>query len=137
MGSGPLEAAFAGAPQRRLFYRLAARRTVGQRVEPGKLAAAAEFDQCYLLAFARLEPHGGAGRDIEMHAESSRAVEIERRIGLEEMIMAADLHRPVAGIDDLERCRAAAGMQFDFALERQDLARHAPVLRQRFLAGAD
>ena len=36
------------------------------------------------------------------------AVELERLVGFEEMVVAADLDRPVAGIDDLQRDLAAA-----------------------------
>ena len=34
---------------------------------------------------------------------AARAVEAQRRVGLEEVVVAADLDRPVAGVGDLER----------------------------------
>ena len=36
------------------------------------------------------------------------AVEFERLVGFEEVVVAADLHGPIAGVDDLQR-RLAAG----------------------------
>ena len=50
---------------------------------------------------ARLEAHRGAGGDVEPHAARLLAVELQRRIGFEEMIVRADLDRPVAGVGDL------------------------------------
>jgi hypothetical protein len=44
----------------------------------------------------RFEPHRGAGRDVEPHAAGFFPVELQRRIGLEEMIVRADLNRAIA-----------------------------------------
>ena len=64
-------------------------------------ALAAIGHEAHLAALARLEAHGGAGRDVEAHAARLRARSNEqRRIGLEEMVVAADLDRPVAGVGD-------------------------------------
>src|SRR5918992_5941450 len=54
----------------------------------------------YELDLARLpglEADRGAGRDVEAHAVGPLALEGERRVGLEEVIVRADLDRPVAG----------------------------------------
>src|SRR5579883_2083538 len=67
-----------------------------------------------------LEPHRGSGRDVEPVPARLLALELERRIGLEEMIVRADLDRPVAGVGDVERDRLAAGIELDFAVLRQD-----------------
>src|SRR6185437_11706969 len=45
-------------------------------------------------------------------------------VGLEEMIMRADLDRPVAGIGDLERHGGAAGVQLDVAALGDDFSRN-------------
>ena len=52
---------------------------------------------------AGLEAHRGAGGDVQPEAARGGAIEFERGIGLEEMIMRADLDRPVAGVRDFER----------------------------------
>src|SRR5579859_3419949 len=75
-----------------------------------------ERDQMNLAGLARLEPHRGAGGDIEPHAACFLAVEFQRRIGFEEMIVRADLDRAIAGVSDRERCRFAAGIEFDLAV---------------------
>ena len=69
-------------------------------VEPKDAARAADRDQLHLAPLARLKPHGGARRDIKPHAARRVAVKIQRRVGFGKMIVAADLHRPVAGVGD-------------------------------------
>ena len=79
-------------------------------------ALAGERDQLHVAGLAGLEAHRGAGGDVEPHAARLLAVELQRRIGLEEMIVRADLDRPVAGIGDRQRHRLAAGIEFDLAV---------------------
>src|SRR5271156_1060606 len=67
------------------------------------LAFAGESDEAHRSALAGLEADGGPRRNVEPEAARLRAVELERRVGLEEMVVGADLDRPVAGIRDLER----------------------------------
>ena len=55
-----------------------------------------------------------------MHAEGRIAVELERFVGLEEMIVAADLHRAVAGIGHPDAGLTPSGIQLDFALGGDD-----------------
>src|SRR5260370_15145324 len=81
-----------------------------------------EGDQRHLPALPRLEPHRGAGRDVEAHAAGFLAVELQRRIGLEEMIMRADLDRPVARVDDRELPARPAGISNDLAALGDDFA---------------
>ena len=85
-------------------------------------ARAAERDQPHLARLARLEPDRGAGGDVEPHPARRRAVEVERRVGLGEMIVRADLHRPVAGVGDGQRDRLAVGVQRDLAGGGKELA---------------
>ena len=91
----------------------------GEAVQPEQLAGAAELGEHHLLRLSGREAHGGACRNVEMHAEALRPVEIERLVGLEEMIVAADLDRPVAGIDHLQRRLAPSGIEFDLAVARR------------------
>src|SRR5260370_6481774 len=85
-------------------------------------ALARERDQLHVAGLAGLEAHRGAGGDIEPHAARLLAVELQRRIGLEEMVVRADLDRPVAGIGDRQRHRLAAGVEFDFSVLDEEFA---------------
>ena len=76
--------------------------------EADGLALAGERDEAHLAALAGLEADRRAGGNVEPEAARLGAVEFQRRIGLEEMIVRADLDRPVAGIGDFERDRLAA-----------------------------
>src|SRR3954465_6089337 len=72
--------------------------------------------QLHVAGLAGLEAHRRAGGDVEAHAARLLAVELQRRVGLEEMVMRADLDRPVAAVGDGERHRLAAGVEFDLAV---------------------
>src|SRR6202034_4458128 len=61
--SRALEAGVTRALQCRLAHRRVGGVAVGQRVEPGQFAPPTETDQRDLFALARLEAHGGAGRN--------------------------------------------------------------------------
>src|SRR6056297_3077144 len=71
-------------------------------VEAPDLALAAVGNEGDLAALAGLEADGRARRDVEPHAAGLVTVEGEGLVGLEEVVVAADLDRPVAGIGDLE-----------------------------------
>src|SRR5690554_3680761 len=80
----------------------------------------------YELHFAglpRLEAHGGAGGDVEPHAAGLLAVEAERRVGFEEVVMRTHLDRTVTGVRHLEGDPGGAGVEFDFARCGNHLAR--------------
>src|SRR5262249_48219699 len=79
-------------------------------------ALAGERNERDLARLPRFKAHRGAGGDIEPHAARLLAVEFQRRIGLGEVIMRADLDRPVAGIGDRLRHRLAAGVDLDLAV---------------------
>src|SRR3546814_439463 len=70
------------------------------RPESDHGTAAAIGDQRHLAALPRLEPHRRARRDIEALAVCRLPVEQQGGVGLREMILAADLDRPVAAIGD-------------------------------------
>ena len=67
---------------------------------PRMTRVAGDLHQPNGFGFARLEAHGRPGRNIEAFAVGLRAVKFQRGIGLDEMIMAADLNRTVAQIGD-------------------------------------
>ena len=71
-------------------------------------ALARQRDQLDRARLARLEAHRGAGRDVEPEAARRGAIEGQRRVGLEEVVVRADLDRPVAGVGDRQRDRRAA-----------------------------
>src|SRR3712207_3041306 len=77
------------APRSNLPHHLAAK-TVD-------LALARERHQRDLAGGAGLEADSRAGGDVEAHAARLVALEAQRRVGLEEVVVAADLDRPVAG----------------------------------------
>src|SRR6185312_10174240 len=77
---------------------------------------AGERDERHLARLPRLEAHRRAGGDGEPHAARLLPLELQGRIGLEEMIMRADLDRPVAGVGDSERHRLSPGIQLDLAV---------------------
>ena len=78
---------------------------------------ACDLDELHRLGFARLEPHRGAGGDVETFAVSQGAIKLERGIGLDEMVVAADLNRAVPEICHRQGRGLAAGVEFDFAVE--------------------
>ncbi len=55
-----------------------------------------ERHQRHVALLAGFEAHGGAGGDVEAHAARLVAVEHQAFVGLEEVVVAADLDRPVA-----------------------------------------
>src|SRR5262245_14446472 len=91
--SGIQKARGAGALDRCFLDALGMNRSVGQRIEAGYVPAPADRHQHHFLALARFETPGGAGGDVEAHAERSRAIECQRAVRFEEMKMAADLDR--------------------------------------------
>src|SRR6266852_3000313 len=83
---------------------------------------AAVSDEAHLARLARLEAHRGAGGDVEAEAPRLVALEAERRVGLEEMVMRAHLDRPVARIGDLKLDGRTARVQFDLGRLAGDFA---------------
>src|SRR5262249_37485555 len=90
--------------------------------EPVDRALAGERDQRDLAGLPRLEPHRRAGGDVEPHAARLSAIELQRRVGLEEMIVRAHLDRPVAGVRHRQRHGLAAGIEGDVAGLDEELA---------------
>src|SRR5437867_12024997 len=127
-----LEAALSGAPQAFRPAKLAADRSIGQPIQSEHLAAAAESDQGDLLAFARLEANRSAGGNVQMHPKCLLAIELQRPVGFEEMVVATDLDRAVARVDRHHCLAGAAGIDFDLSFGGNDLARLGAI-HLRFL----
>src|SRR5690348_11043025 len=72
-------------------------------VEAINQARALVRDQPNFTGLARLEAHSRSGRNVQAISKSSLPIERERRIGLSEMIMTADLNRSVASVGDSQR----------------------------------
>jgi hypothetical protein len=83
----------------------------------------AEGDQPHAAGLPRLEPHRGAGGDVEPAAARYATVEGQRRVGLGEVVMAADLNGPVPGVADLQLHAVRAGIQLDLARGGEEFTR--------------
>ena len=102
----------------RALYRSLSQRGIGycaadQAVAAVNHATTSKLGQLHFLFFARLKAHRRAGRMVKPQAERRGAIERERPIGFEEVVVAADLDGPVTGIFDDEAKRAAAGIRED------------------------
>ncbi len=99
-----------------------------QTIEAEDPARPGDRHELDLAGLAGLEADRRAGRNVEPAAAGRGAIERERRVGLEEVVVRADLHRTVAGVGDRERDRLAARVQGDLAVARDDFARdHADL----------
>ena len=74
-------------------------------------AGASEFGELYILFFTGLEADSCSCRNIESHAECRRAIERESAIGFKEVVVAADLDGPVAGVSDEQAERLSTGIR--------------------------
>src|SRR5262249_37515994 len=72
---------------------------------------------------ARLKTNGSSRRNVEPHTARLLAVELQRRICFEEMIVRADLNRPVAGVCDRQRDSLAALVEFNITLLDEEISR--------------
>src|SRR5262249_12955385 len=95
-----------------------------QGIEPVHHAASRVGDQPDLLGVARLKTRRSAAGKVEPHAVGLRAVEDQRLVHLEEVIMGTDLHRPVAGVVDGERDDGSPRVELEIRLVKQVLARN-------------
>src|SRR5215510_1952227 len=93
-------------------------------VEPIKQARALVGDQANFAGEARLEAHSCSRRNVQAIPKRSLSIKSEGRVGLSEMIMAADLNRSVACVGDTERYGRPILVQDDLASRRKNLARY-------------
>ena len=89
---------------------------------PGHDAGTDERDEVDVGDDPRLEAHGGAGRDVEAMAVCRRPIEGERRVGLGEVVVRADLDGTVARVLDPHRQHRTAGVDLDRVVGPGDLA---------------
>ena len=87
-------------------------------------ALAGQGDEFHLALVAGLEAHRVASGDVESKAMRRGAVKAQRSVRLEEVVVAADLDRPVAGVRDEHRFRLQPdiGLEGFIGFERKDFA---------------
>ena len=72
------------------------------------------------------------GGDVQPPATGGAAVKRQAGVGFGKVVMAADLHRPVAGVGDHQGDRGGAGVQGDVAISGKDFAGdHLRARKQR------
>src|SRR5687767_8548420 len=89
--------------------------TIRQVVAAANDTFAGDVDKRDGLGFSRLKTHRGPGGYIQPFPVGLRAIETELRIGLNEMVMAAHLHRSIAEVGDGKADGGAAGVEFDLS----------------------
>src|SRR5580704_3302744 len=85
--------------------------------QAGNDSVSGQRHQRHLAGHARLEPHRGAGRDVQPVAAGRGPVEGQRRVGRGEMVVRSDLDRPVAGVLDGQRDPGSPRSQLDRSVE--------------------
>src|SRR5581483_1233269 len=74
-----------------------------------------------LALLARLEPHRGAGGNVEVSPERFGPAELQCRVHIEEVKVRPNLNRTVTGIPDQEHGTLAPGEQLYLTLGRYHL----------------
>src|SRR5271169_10124 len=108
--------------------------SVDLTVEADDAALSGISDQPHLAALARLEARRRPGRDIEPVAARQFAIEGECGVRFVEMIMRADLDRPIAGIGDGQGHRRSADVDLDLVRRGEELSRDHPTTLLTYLA---
>src|SRR5690349_5904206 len=80
-----------------------------------------------MLSDTGFEPNRGACRNVEPMTVGSGSIEVERRVGLGHVHVAADLHRPVTGVDDVHGAPRRAGIDGDIPVPVDDFARNHDI----------
>src|SRR5579859_5812577 len=73
---------------------------IGQIIPTANDSAARNFNQIHCFSFTRLKTDGGSRWNVEPFSVSLSAIESKRRIGFNEMVMAADLNRAISQVRD-------------------------------------
>src|ERR1700733_2027140 len=76
------------------------------------------------LRNTRFKADADTRRLVDFHSEGRSAVKLQRRIGLEEMRVRADLDIAVAHVQHLDRTALPSAVQFDVLIRRNDFAWH-------------
>ena len=90
-------------------------RAVSEVIAAANDAVAGDINKADGLDVARLKSHRGAGGDIQPPAVGFGSIELQRRVGFDEVVVAADLDWAIAEVGDREFDRCAAGVQFKVA----------------------
>src|SRR5690606_28257969 len=93
-------------------------------VEAVYRAFTSERDELHFTRLSRLEANGGARRDVQAEAASYGAVELQRRIYLEEVVVRAYLNGTIAGVAHDHGHRLTVDVQFKFARHGHHLPWH-------------
>ena len=107
-------------------------------LEAGHQAPTAQRHDRHLAGGAGLEPPRRARRDVEPEAPGRLPVELERGVGVGQVQVRADLHGPVAGVDDDERAAlvgGAVGVDLQVAVGQAERARSLVRRRARWGRG--
>jgi hypothetical protein len=73
---------------------------IQQSLEAVNCPTASKFDELYFLFLPWLKADGGSGRNMEAQTVSCSTIECESAIYFEEVVMAPNLYRTVAGVAD-------------------------------------
>ncbi|KPW91216.1 Uncharacterized protein ALO75_05351 [Pseudomonas syringae pv. coryli] len=114
--SGSLEVLGAGTLQRCELAGRIVQVAIGQATEAVDVASSAKLHQLHFAQLAGFEAHRRACGNIQVHAEGTFTREIQRLVDLEKVIVTADLHRPVAGIDRAQGGGRAVAIEVDIAV---------------------
>src|ERR1043166_4218070 len=84
---------------------------VGEIIAAADHAETRDINEPHSFGFTGFEAHGGPCGNVQMFAVGLTTVEAQLRIGLDEVIMAANLHRAIAKVRNRESDRAAASVE--------------------------
>ena len=93
-----------------------------EAVQPADVARTANRHDLDLAGVSGLEPHRGAGGNVQPHAVRRRAVERQPPVHFEEVKVRSDLNRPIAAVAHDEPSRRAAGVELDWLGSQQVFA---------------
>ena len=117
-----LKAALLGPLESGPLDRFGMNGTVGEIIETGYFAAAAQGDERNGFLHPRLKAHRRAGRHVRAHTERLCPVKLQGLVGFKEMKMTGYLNGAIPGIDDIEGQGLAAGVQVDLFIRRDNSA---------------
>ena len=96
--------------------------TIGEIIETGDFAAAAQSDERNGFLHPGLKTHRRARRHVRAHAERLLPIKLQGLVGFKEMEMAGYLDGTISGIDDLQGQGFAACVQVYLFVRRDNPA---------------
>jgi hypothetical protein len=91
------------------------KRPIDQSVMPKDPPRATEIHQRNFFLFSGLKAHGGAGGYVQAHPPRRFPIEYKRAIDFKEVIVAADLNWPIAGVFHQNGRDATSDVRFDLS----------------------